>query len=376
MMRLVFLVSLSLVSALQAQNKAAPTVGLRPERPANGRAIETKQGWMVPYTQAIPGCDAAFEMVPIPAGEIELKIVGRKERVLVAIEPLWVSKYEVTWAEFEQYMSDYANFRKVANTQLIADATFVTAPTTLYSPEVVYEFSPTKEHPACTMTQFAARQYTKWLSLQLKERYRLPTEAEWMYACTAGDITQRIDAKELVQFAVCENDQTGPKAVGTRKPNAWGLHDMLGNVSEWVIDGQGDGNQLRNSGKQSVFGAIEWTSSRYGHRAFGGSWLSRYDSCSAFTKEVSSDEWWSEDPCVPLSPWWMCSGPSVAIGFRVVRPLGHGTAEEWTRYWEADSADLERDVAATIQEGRGISGRPLVSPRLKNSTGVQRDTQR
>ena len=354
-------VLLLLLSSASAQNP----LGIRTERPSSGRAIETNQGWMVPYTQTIPGCDIAFEMMPIPAGEMELKIPGTAERVTVAIEPLWVGKYEVTWSEYEQYMAEYRHFKVIANPKIVADATFVSAPTMLYSPEEVYAYSLTKEHPACTMTQFAARQYTKWLSLQLKQRYRLPTEAEWMYACSAGDLEQKNAPTELANFAVCESDKTGPNTVGTRKPNAWGLHDMLGNVSEWVIDGQPDGGQLRRSGKQSVFDSIQWTSSRVGHWALGGSWSSRYDNCSVFAKEVSNDEWWSSDPFIPLSPWWLCGDPWLSIGFRIVRPLNEGTAEEWTRYWEPDSEELKRDVDSNIQTGRGINGRPLISPRLR-----------
>lgn len=357
--------ALVLALFLLASGASAQQVpGLRSERPSSGRAIKTAQGWMVPYTQVIPGCNIAFEMVPIPAGEIELKIPGSIKKATVTIEPLWVAKYEVTWSEYEQYMNEYVHFRKVQNEQgqVAADATFVTAPTMLYSPDEVYIFSTTKEHPACTMTQFAARQYTKWLSLQLKERYRLPTEAEWLYACTEGDLTRKIDLKELPKLAVCESDDKGPNVVGTRKPNAWGLHDMLGNVSEWVIDGQ-PADQLRQTGKQTVFEAIQWPSSRFGHWALGGNWSSRYDECSAQSKEVSNEDWWIKDPSFPLSSWWLCGAPWHGIGFRIVRPLNQGTAEEWAKYWEPDSEELKGDVELLVKEGRGVTGRPLVSPR-------------
>lgn len=142
MLRMTLAVLLGLTSTLAAQTNGS--VGIRAERPSSGRAIETKQGWMVPYTQTIPGCDVAFEMVPIPAGEIELKIVGSNERAIVAVEPLWVGKYEVTWAEYEQYMEECTSFKKSSKPQLLADATFVTAPTMLYSPNEVYEFRPRK----------------------------------------------------------------------------------------------------------------------------------------------------------------------------------------------------------------------------------------
>jgi len=69
--------------------------------------------------------------------------------------------------------------------------------------------------------------------------YRLPTEAEWEYAARAGR-TKRygsVDAVRLKQYAVYEaNSQKRTRPVGTKKPNAFGLYDILGNVSEWCED--------------------------------------------------------------------------------------------------------------------------------------------
>ncbi len=281
------------------------------------------------------------------------------------IEPLWVGKYEVTWAEYEQYMKDYRFFKAMRKPQLIADATFVTAPTELYSVEQAYQYSPAKDYPACAITQFAARQYTKWLSLQLRERYRLPTQAEWMYACCDGDLNRKIDKESLPKFAVCETGDAGPNAVGTRKPTAWGLHDTLGNVSEWVIDAQAEEGNSRRKGKQSVFDAIQKSTTRFGHKALGGSWMSPFENCTVFSTEISTDEWWELDPTIPLSPWWLCGPITHSIGFRIVRPLREGTAEEWTTYWEPDSEELKLDVETTLQEGRGTTGRPQLSPRFR-----------
>ena len=84
--------------------------------------------------------------------------------------------------------------------------------------------------------------YVRWLSGQTGERYRLPSEAEWEYAARAGSVTAYSWGNEIGRNrANCDgcgsrwdNAQTGP--VGSFGPNGWGLHDMHGNVREWVQD--------------------------------------------------------------------------------------------------------------------------------------------
>lgn len=65
--------------------------------------------------------------------------------------------------------------------------------------------------------------------------FRLPTEAEWQYACQAGSTDIRYgELNDIAWYK--DNSNNGPKAVGLKRPNPWGLYDMLGNVWEWCSD--------------------------------------------------------------------------------------------------------------------------------------------
>jgi formylglycine-generating enzyme required for sulfatase activity len=212
-----------------------------------------------PYDEKIPGTDVTFNLVPIPGGKF---LMGSPEtekkrkadegpQFTVEVEPFWMAATEVTQAEYNTFLDNYSKLGAIKRPQIPKDklADAVTYPTPMYTLDagpIIQRMGEGPKFPAVIMSQFAARQYTKWLSKKTGHFYRLPTEAEWEYAARAGTTTAYSfgdDVKELGDFAtyIDNNDPKkigdgGYLAVGSKKPNPWGLYDMHGNVAEWCID--------------------------------------------------------------------------------------------------------------------------------------------
>jgi formylglycine-generating enzyme required for sulfatase activity len=90
--------------------------------------------------------------------------------------------------------------------------------------------------PVTSVSWTDAREFCLRLSEQEGTLYRLPTEAEWEYACRAG-IGAPVREAERPRVAWYADDSGGtPHPVGKKRSNAWGLFDMLGNVAEWTLD--------------------------------------------------------------------------------------------------------------------------------------------
>lgn len=87
-----------------------------------------------------------------------------------------------------------------------------------------------------------AQEFCKRLSELEKRSYRLPTEAEWEYACRAGSTTAYYWGSNPDDSCAWINDNSDEKTheVATKKPNAWGLYDMSGNIAEWCLDWKGN----------------------------------------------------------------------------------------------------------------------------------------
>ncbi len=211
------------------------------------------------------------------------------------------------------------------------------------------------------MSQFAAKQYTKWLSKISKDFYRLPTEAEWEYACRAGTKTAYHfgdDVDELKEHGWYEqNSEEVRTDCGELKPNKWGLYDMYGNVAEWVLDQYDEDGytHVEARAKLTVEQAYRKPTKLFPRVVRGGYWESAPEECRSASRLGSEEYWREEDPNVPKSPWWLTTSEALGVGFRVIRPLtAPETDSARNEFWDADLPSIMEDVGERMKtHGKG-----------------------
>ncbi len=148
-----------------------------------------------------------------------------------------------------------------------------------------------------------AMAYGKWKSEREGKTYRLPTEAEWEYACRAGSQSRFCfgdEERELENYAWYKPNAKGmTHNVGTKKPNAWGLYDMHGNVWEWCLD-----RYTEDYSDTPRDGSAYSVPSDKGRVLRGGSYNTDADKCSC-TSRINLGS----------------AGKNYFIGFRLVEEL-------------------------------------------------------
>ena len=287
------------------------------------------------YTETITAKDGTkytIDMVLIPGGEFTMgSSAGEAERgdnegpqCKVRIDPYYLCTTETTIELFMVYYHETGTAKKEfvevqeaqKNEEPAKDGVnAITGPTPVYG-DMTMGYS--KKHPAIGMTWHNATTFCRWLSQKTGKKYRLPTEAEWEYASRAGSTSA---------FGVCdgadglkdyawygETADVEPHAVATKKPNAFGLYDMQGNVREWVQDFYSPtvyGELAKNSQ------ALNPTGPKDGkvHVARGGFYDSPAKDVRCAARAFEEDWWRMNDPQIPKSKWWL---PQIdSIGFRV-----------------------------------------------------------
>lgn len=210
--------------------------------------------------QAFRDCDNCPEMVVVPAGQFTMgspetepgraEAEGPQRRVKIG-RRLAIGKYEVTVAEYEAFV------RATGGVSDGGGCNVWTAYGHRFEKDRSYKspsFSQGPRNPVVCITWQAATTFANWLTTVTRKKYRLLSEAEWEYAARAGSTTRYFFGDD--ESKLCEHgngadrtsaflwgnhlcsDGVGVQTaeVGKYRPNAFGLNDTIGNVSEWVQD--------------------------------------------------------------------------------------------------------------------------------------------
>lgn len=284
------------------------------------------------YDQTVPGTTLKFKMVAIPAGSFMMgSPASQKHRDAdegpqkkVQLSPFWLAEHEVTFDEWDAFFKSM----DIPQTKNISvDA--VSRPTAQYI-DLTWGMGRNSKNPTNSMSQQAALMYCKWLYEKTGIFYRLPTEAEWEYACKAGQDNFGTDPKSLKEYGYFKDNSDGKyHVVKALKPNAWGLFDMLGNLSEWTLD-QYDAatlQKLTESAKDPVLLPV----SKYPRVVKGGSYLNDAKELRCSNKIPSDPSWNIRDPQVPKSRWWLTDG--MGVGFRLARPAAQPSSEDIQKFF-------------------------------------------
>lgn len=313
--------------------------------PANVPDAEaTSQAGMKAYAEVIDDTDAKIEMVPIPGGQFTIgSALTAKDRGVdegpqrkLQIAPFWMGKYEITWNQYEIWGEniDIARRKIFASKGTPRDevADSVTRPTPPYT-DMSFGMGKLK-NPAICMTQHAARMYCTWLSAKTGRYYRLPTEAEWEYACRAGTTTAYSfgdDATQLDDYAwYAGNSEEMYHEIGQKKPNPWGLYDIHGNAAEWVLDQYlPDAYAKYGDGEKDP---LVIPLKLYPRVVRGGGWDDEPRMLRSAVREGSSPDWKQQDPQIPRSIWYHTD--ALGVGLRLVRPLTEPSDAEKAAKWD------------------------------------------
>lgn len=310
-------------------------------------ALAQTPSGMKPYAELIEHTDLKIELVPIPGGTLNMgsppNEAERSEdegpQHIVELSPFWMSKFEITWEIYEAWMFDLdiqrRKYKKVeANARDIAADEFqLSQPTKPYT-DMTFGMG-RQGYPAICMTQLSTRIFCKWLSAKTGRYYRLPTEAEWEYACRASTDTAYYfgnDPAQLDDYAWhYENSDDTYHKVGQKKPNPWGLYDMHGNVSEWVLDQFSTDFYAKSTGATSK-NPLAMPQTLYPRVVRGGSWDDDPDRLRSAARDQSSPDWKQQDPQIPKSIWYHTD--AVHVGFRIVRPFLVPSPKEQKVKWD------------------------------------------
>jgi len=306
--------------------------------PATVKAFEN-------FTEQIPNTTVSFRMVAIEGGTFKMgspekePLRNKDEGPVrsVTVSSFFMGETEVSWDEYWAFfaatMSEGRMDPNVVMARNAGDPDAFSGPTPPFGiPDQGWGGG---SRPAITITHYAASTYCLWLSKKTGKKYRLPTEAEWEYACRAGTETPYFfkgEPKKLSETGFMKKFFDADTAIintyvvyalnadgRTQEPefvtaNPFGLRNMLGNVMEFCSDWY-DENAYAKTGVDVTDPGGPETGAE--HVVRGGNYLSdaRELRCASRNK-TKTVEWLKTDPQNPKSIWWYTD--MKGIGFRVV----------------------------------------------------------
>jgi cytochrome c nitrite reductase small subunit len=294
------------------------------------------------FTETIPGSGVSFEMMALPGGDFNmgspdsepLRKPDEGPVRKVTLSKFWIAKTEVTWNEYMAFFratgSQGRTEGQVVSNKKVDAISGATPP--WGAPDQGWGKG---SRPAITMSWHAATVYCQWLSKVTGKKYRLPTEAEWEYACRGGTETPyffmgspktftgegflkklfRPDTSVIASNVIYKGNSLGkteePSAV---KSNQFGLKNMSGNVSEFCSDFySADAYKADSVSLVNPKGPLKGAE----HVIRGGSFKSdAADVRSASRDFTRTKAWLVTDPQMPKSIWWYSD--CIDVGFRVV----------------------------------------------------------
>lgn len=279
----------------------------------------------------IPDSDKKIKLVYLPEGSF---IMGsntstkksEKPAKTVHVSAFAIGAYEITHDQFNYFYRD-------ENTSQGSKMDAITRPTAQYI-DLSWNMGKEGGYPVNSMSVDAAMMFCRWLYSKTNIFYRLPTEAEWEYAARAGSKTNFYfgnDVSLLGQYAWFKNNSKEKyQKVGLKKPNAWGLYDMLGNVAEWTADQYDPSYFINLTDKTSD--PLTIPTKRYPRSIRGGSYENDATLLRVYSRQFSDPNWNKRDPQIPKSRWWLTDG--AFAGFRIVKPIIQPSAEEAEKFYK------------------------------------------
>lgn len=325
-------------AALHAQDTTFGITVTSTEPPYESAAVVTE---FSDFTETLPGTRVSFDMIALPGGTFNM---GSPEDEpfrrpdegpvrKVTVSPFWMAKVEVTWDEYLAFFratgSQGRTEGKVVSGQKADAISGATPP--WGAPDQGWGKG---SRPAITMSWHAANVYCQWLSQVTGKKYRLPTEAEWEYACRGGTETPyffegspkkfssegflrkiiRPDTSLIASFVVYSgNSSSKTEEPSFVKENPFGLKNMLGNVAEFCLDYYSADFYSTDTIGINPRGPARGQE----HVVRGGSFKSdAKDLRSAARDFTKTKAWLITDPQIPKSIWWYSD--VIDVGFRVV----------------------------------------------------------